>query len=158
MGCFWPPKSNNTKISQNLFISFWKFYLMIDIQKEVKVTVFSFFSTVLIMFIEPVFIYFWVQNWCYLFLVLLLYWTPTLVEFSCEFGPVYLPICFQHTISELVHHFFLIFCMKLDGYKVRKVTKCNFCKKVLWRQERPKHPQTEVFRLLTKIKFISMYF
>ena len=64
----------------------------------------------------------------------------------------------QHTISELAHQFFLIFCMKLDSYKVRKVPKLIFWEKVLSHQESQKWPENEVFRALTKIWPIHMYF
>ena len=71
---------------------------------------------------------------------------------------IYLFMLLQHTISELAHQFFLIFCMKLGSYKVRKVTKLIFWEKVLSHQESQKWPQNKVFRALTKIWPIHMYF
>ena len=131
---------------------------MIDIQKEVKVTVF--------------FIFQYSFDYAYRTCLCIFLGAKLVLPISCfialldsHTGRIFLwiqPCLFAHLFPthdlRIVHHFFLIFCMTLDGYKVRKVTKCNFCKKVLWHQERPKHPQTEVFRLLTKIKFICMYF
>ena len=68
--------------------------------------------------------------------------TPTLVEVSHEFGSIRLFIlrfiCWHCKISEVDHHFFLIFCIKLDSHKERKVTEPNFPKKVLTGQEGPK--------------------
>ena len=58
-----------------------------------------------------------------------------LPEGSYEFGSILLSGCTstfsQPKISELASQFFLIFCIKLDSHKVRKVTKPNFWKNVL---------------------------
>ena len=43
----------------------------------------------------------------------------------------------QPKISELAHQFLLIFCIKLNSHKVRKVTKSDLAKKNLVRLERP---------------------
>ena len=43
---------------------------------------------------------------------------------------VHLSVCLEHKTSELDHHFFLIFCIKLDIQKVTKTTKPDSLKRV----------------------------
>lgn len=54
---------------------------------------------------------------------------------------VHLALCSEHKTSELDHHFFLIFCMKLDIQKVTKTTKPDSLKKVPLGKENKKFPK-----------------
>ena len=61
--------------------------------------------------------------------------------------------------SELVHYFFLIFCMKLSDHKRRKVTEPDFSGKFSFSQnwaksapKGPKWPKNRVLGLLQKIE------
>lgn len=63
-----------------------------------------------------------------------LFWTPEVAGVSVEFGSVY-PLVrpsvgLPRKTSELALQFLPIFFMKLDSYKVRKMTKPDFEKRV----------------------------
>ena len=70
------------------------------------------------------------------------FWTPALGEVSLNVTLfVRSSVYSQRKISELTLQFFLIFCIKIDGHKVRKLTKYfekSVLKKVLLGQEGPK--------------------
>ena len=70
--------------------------------------------------------------------ILTLTFRHPLAKLSYEFGSVRVFFHLQNKISDLAHQFFMIFCMKLDNPKLRKVSKCNFWKEVLMCQEGPK--------------------
>ena len=78
------------------------------------------------------------ENW-------LICWTPAKPETSYGFVPVSqsvsqsvcLSVC-NHSISRLLHYFFLIFCMKLGYHKGTKLTSPDFLGKFEFGQKWPK--------------------